>query len=260
VDSTCAYDTVYPEFYYNLYKQTGASESVNLDITHSIAPTTPQYPVVYFYKYGMKIGGGNPNPALMTYSITVQRTDSNTNIGLLYASIGLKRQNITGPLPPRDTTTTPPTAALPVEYPNATYVILPPGGSATVSLNWYEDGSTQRIVQAVWQVGAEVFPVTSNAQDTDTVDNYIADGTVDVRGPLTGDINQIRVGGVVVTTGDGAVDVLDAITLALSYGKKAGETGYNPDANLKPEDDTNPERIDILDAIRLASNFGSRIP
>jgi len=254
------YNQLYPGgYYYDRYKQTGALESIDLDVSHSITPTSALYPVVYFYRYGMKIGNGDPNPALMTYSITVQRTDSNTNIGLLYTSVGLKRQNTTGPLPPRDATTVPPTAALPVEYPNGTYVILPPGGSATVSLNWYEEGVTQKIVQAVWQLGAETFPVTSNANDTNRANNYIADGTVDVKGPLTGDINQIRVGGVVVTTGDGAVDVLDAITLALSYGKKAGETGYNADANLKKGDAT-PEEINILDAIVLATSFGKHIP
>jgi hypothetical protein len=51
---------------------------------------------------------------------------------------------------------------------------------------------------------------------------------------------------------------LDAITLAGVYGKQAGQTGYNADANLNttPDGTSGKQIIDILDAITLANNFG----
>lgn len=57
---------------------------------------------------------------------------------------------------------------------------------------------------------------------------------------LTGDINR-----------DGIVDILDAITLANSYGTKVGESRYNPIADLNHD-----SIVDIYDAITLANNYG----
>jgi hypothetical protein len=98
-----------------------------------------------------------------------------------------------------------------------------------------------------WQLAARTDVITFDCQDTNAANNLQNDGTLVAYSVNVGDIN-----------GDGIVDILDAITLAGVYGKQAGQTGYNADANLNLTPDTvsGKQIIDILDAITLANNFG----
>jgi hypothetical protein len=77
----------------------------------------------------------------------------------------------------------------------------------------------------------------------------------------TGSSGNLLVGGWVTVTipgdidGNGWVNVLDAITLANSFGKSIGQAGFNPNADL---DGNNV--VNILEAIILANHFLQHYP
>jgi peptide/nickel transport system substrate-binding protein len=212
-------------FYYDRAKVVGAVQPVDVDVTKTITPIV-YYPQVLVFHGQMRRGNGSSAAAIMTYSIHVNRTDANGAVGILYTAIGLKRSNATGYR----------------QYPNATYVLLGPGGDATVTMDWSEDGSSQVLTPSDWQVAGEGNPVDiKGTQDTNMTNNVINDGIVQAR-ILVGDIN-----------GGGVVDIYDAILLSNSFNKKSTDKGYNADADLKPD-----LVIDIYDAILLANNFNKR--
>jgi len=224
------YNQLYPGFpYYDYYKSVGALESVDLDIAHTITPVTT-YPVVYWYTGKALIGNGNSGNAVYKWTVSVKRTDSNTNVGVLLAAVGIKRVNSTGWL----------------EFCNATTIILAPGATASAPIEWWEDGTVAQnfAPNIVWTLTGVASTVTSNANDTNLANNEIAAGSMQANGPLVGDIKV-----------DGIVDIYDAITLSGVYGKSTGQTGWRGDADLKADG-----TIDIYDAILLAGNFNKHIP
>ena len=75
-----------------------------------------------------------------------------------------------------------------------------------------------------------------------TTDNTYTYGLVSVT--IMGDID-----------GNGWVNVLDAIDLSTSFGKSAGQAGFNPNADF---DDNGV--LNILDAITLSNHFGQHYP
>ena len=233
-------------YYYNRYKTAaGALKQIDLDVTGTITPVV-SFPTVLVYKKAMRrgyMGGGigNASAAVQIYDLHVKRTDAVA--GLVAAVIGLKRTNLTS------------SSAESFAYPNSTFVLLGPAPDLgiTVRLIHYETGSsTTGILPAQatgvsWQMAARTDVITFDCQDTNPANNLQNDGTVTAYTANIADIN-----------GDGIVDILDAITLAGVYGKQAGQTGYNADANLNlvPDPVSGKQIIDILDAITLANNFG----
>ncbi|MFQ5999164.1 MAG: CARDB domain-containing protein [Candidatus Bathyarchaeia archaeon] len=84
------------------------------------------------------------------------------------------------------------------------------------------------------RVEADVVP-----GEIDIGDNVYVDGTVKVK--MFGDIN-----------GDGIIDIVDIVIVALAFGAKPGDPNWNPDADLRPEWGL----IDIVDMVYVAIRFG----
>jgi len=178
----------------------------------------------------MRIGNGNPAPASMTYSLHVKRHNDTSGITILCAAIGLRRNSTSDD-----------------QFANATYVALPNGGDATVTLIWWEDGVNQIMKGSAagiaYNVSGETWPMHNKAVDSHPANNINASGTL-VAKTLTGDI-----------TGNGFVDIFDAIQLANAYGTVSGDKRWNADADLNGSGG-----VDIFDAILLAGNFNKHVP
>jgi len=231
---------------YDLYKAILTPlQPVTLNITHSITPIQT-YSAVYWYKGQALIGNGNGNPAIFKYSITVERTDANTNVPLLAAVISLERVNgsYAGPGGRSDA----------YQFMNSTIVYLPVGGNATVELWWWEDGSYPQFFRPYpdasnplnyWNISAVTVPL--GAQQTDPSLLQINDGQTIAEGPLTGDID-----------GNGVVNILDAIKLGLHFLETPSSPGWNQGgANA----DINGDGVvNILDAIILGLHFLEHYP
>ena len=229
------YNQLYPGLvFYDLWKAPAPTvQSVDVSVLGSITGQVYKYNVIHVWHSETRVGYRGPGQTPGTYqkwltnwTITVHRTDGNTQVPMLYIAVGLKRN---------DSTT--------IKYPDAGYVILTPTGSDSIDLSWYEDGVALTIYASIWQVGGEASPIIGSGgvytEDTNTANNYIKWGNMEAK-ELIGDIN-----------GDGIVDIYDALKLAAAFGKKSTEKGYNADADLKFD-----KLIDIYDALKLAGNFG----
>jgi len=84
----------------------------------------------------------------------------------------------------------------------------------------------------------------TNALDSAPLNNIQQAGSLRAFAAIVGDIN-----------GNGNCDIFDAIQLALVFGKKSTDIGYNKDADLNSNG-----VINIFDAILLANNFGKHVP
>jgi peptide/nickel transport system substrate-binding protein len=222
------YNALYPGLYaYDLYK---TDPPVDLDITATVTPATPTYPVVYIFHNQMRIGGGNANPAKMTYNLHVKRNPDTSNITTLYAAVGLTR-----------------TLGSDKQFVNGTYVALLAGQDANVIVIWWEDGVQQIIAGNTtgipYTVAGETWPMNKNASDTNIANNFQQAGTLLAR-TLTADI-----------TGNGVVDIFDAIRLSTVFGISSTVVGWNPDADLNSD-----LIINIFDAILLSNNFNKHVP
>ena len=124
--------------------------------------------------------------------------------------------------------------------------MVPPLGSANATFTWYEDGILQKITGSktgvTYTVGAESYPITSLANDTDLSNNKVTNGTF-VAKTLPGDVD-----------GNGVVDIYDALVLAGAFGVSTGDKRYNADADLVVDG-----TIDIYDAIILAGDFSKTV-
>jgi peptide/nickel transport system substrate-binding protein len=225
------FNALYPGLYaYDLWKSVAALEDVDVDMTGTVAPTTPTYNPVYIFHNQMRKGNGDPSPASMTYTLHVTRNDANGAITTLYVAVGLTR-----------------TLGSDKQFANGTYVALLAGGSANVTLVWWEDGTNQVIAGSPtgiqYGVAGEAYPINANANDTDNGNNQQAAGVL-VAKTLTGDI-----------TGNGFIDIFDAIKLSNAFGTSSGALRWNPDADFNGSGS-----IDIFDAILLADNFNKHVP
>jgi peptide/nickel transport system substrate-binding protein len=244
---------LYPgQYYQDLYKvPPTTTQPVTIDITHTI---TPIYTVstVYVFDAQMRAGAyyssgtwiGNKTQPIYVYQLSVTRTDDNTAVPELYVAIGLNR-------------TSPTVAPLanyyggeirPTEEPNSTYIYLVPGQTVTITFTWSEDGSSQFLFAnetgVPWQMGGDASPLTSNAVQTSNATTllHVNDGTVTAK-TLPGDL-----------TGDGLVDIFDAVKFAAAFNSLPGMANYNPDADINKDG-----FIDIFDAVILAAHFGQHV-
>ncbi len=225
------YNALYPGlFAYDLYKSTTTLQNVDVDMTGTVTPTTPTYNPVYVFHNQMRKGNNDASAASMTYTLHVKRTDSNAAITTLYAAVGLARANSTDK-----------------QFANGTFVALLAGGDASVTLTWWEDGVNQKMwgntTGLPYAVTGETAVMNANAQDSNTVNNVQAAGTL-IAKTLDGDI-----------TGNGIVDIFDAIQLAGAFGTKSGDKKWNADADINLDG-----LVDILDAIKLAGSFNKHVP
>jgi outer membrane protein assembly factor BamB/ABC-type transport system substrate-binding protein len=234
------YNALYPGLYaYDLYKSTASTVNVDVDMTATVTPATPTYPIVYIWHNQMRIGNGNANPAIMTYSLHVKRNADASGITTLYTAVGLRRNGTPAAAP----------GGVDDQFANATFVALLSGGDATATLKWWEDGVTQIMYGTATGVlynvsGAAQVIAPTNALDNVKVNNVQQAGSLKAYSAIVGDI-----------TGNGFVDIFDAIRLANAFGTRRGEKFYNADADLNSDG-----TIDIFDAILLSNNFNKHVP
>jgi peptide/nickel transport system substrate-binding protein len=216
-------------YFYDYYKQVVLTQNVDVDMTATVTPATPIYNPVYIFHGEMRIGGGSPAPAKMNYSLHVKRNDA-SSITTLYASVGLTR-----------------TLGSDKQFAEGGYVSLLAGGSATLSITWYENGVDQVMVGNAtgipYAVAGETAVINRDAFDNVPGNNKQSAGTL-IAKTLTGDVN-----------GDGLVDIFDAISLANAFNAVSGDSRYKADADLNGDG-----IIDIFDAISLALNYGKSVP
>jgi len=261
---------------------------VDLDVSATITPVTT-YPMVYV-SYGkmLQLYGGGVT-ASMTFNVHVARKDTNNDVLLLATVVGLQRTNLTSlqigahyPSFQGPTWANPGGPAwfrdyskgyevdffIPCQtpaYPTSTIVLLGPGESATAMLTWYEAGVTSALpANATWAIGAQAnIAQTGGANDIDLTNNFIGlnpatynctaltltkeiphgSSTYDKYTVLIGDIN-----------GDGIVDIHDAIAFSSAFGKKLGDKGWNPNADLMPDG-----VVDWFDWLLLYPMFNRKI-
>jgi hypothetical protein len=285
------YNDLYPGIYaYDLYKAAPLTyEDVDLDVSASITPVTTYAKVYVSYGKMLQLYGGGAT-ATMTFSVHVNRTDSNNDVLLLAAEVGLKRTNLTSLATPASTYPSlqgPPWASpggstwfrdyrtgveidrfVPCQapvYPTVVMVLLGPQDSATPTLTWYENGVSSALPGNMsWAISTLVgIGQTGLASDLDLNNNAIGidpatynctalTTTTEVpHGSSTYDLYRVLVGDV---NGDGIINILDAITLANSFGKNFGQVGF-----LKEADTDNNGTVNVLDAINLAGNFNKKV-
>ncbi|MFQ5999426.1 MAG: PKD domain-containing protein [Candidatus Bathyarchaeia archaeon] len=105
------------------------------------------------------------------------------------------------------------------------------GSEATLTFNW----NTTGVTVGSYTISAQASVVSG---ETDTADNSLTDGIVKVK--IMGDIN-----------GDGTVDIVDIVTIALAFGSSPGDPNWNPDADLNGDG-----TVDIIDIVMAAIHFG----
>ena len=115
-------------------------------------------------------------------------------------------------------------------------VALSVGASTNLTLAW----DTEDVAKGLYTIGAEASVAPG---ETDTGDNSYSDGSVRVT--MVGD----------VASEWNLVDIVDIVTVAISFGKQKGETGYNPNADVD-----NNGLIDIVDIVIVAIHFGESEP
>jgi len=230
------YNALYPGLYaYDLWKSALPPGNVDVDMTAAVTPATPTYNPVYIFHNQMRIGyhdgSGDTSPASMTYNLHVRRNVDTSGFTTLYVALGLRRVSATDD-----------------QFANATYVTLLNGGDATATVIWWEDGTNQTMAGNTTGISyavsgvAQVF-APSNAIDSVPANNVQAAGTL-VAKTLIGDI-----------TGDGFIDIFDAIRVAIVFGITQYHPEYNPDADLNGDG-----VINIFDAILFANNFNKHVP
>jgi len=234
------FNALYPGLYaYDLYKSVATTVNVDVDMTGTVTPATPTYPIVYLWHGRMMTGGGVAQNAIMTYNLHVKRNADASGITTLYVAVGLRRNGTPAAAP----------GGVDDQFANATFVALLSGGDATATLKWWEDGTTQIMYGTATGVLYNVSGVAqvlapNTAQDNVPVNNVQQAGSLKAYSMITGDI-----------TGNGIVDIFDAIKLATAFSTTSTTVGWNPDADLNGD-----LVINIFDAILLANNFNKHVP
>ena len=209
----------------SLIRRTQAMLPSDVDVgIVSVTPATPTYPVVYVYYGSMRIGNGNPSLAVFNYFVLVKRNDNNIDVPSLMLTVSLVRSNAL--YDPPDTIV------------SASTFTLIPEEQKMIQLIWSEDGTMPATPTGVtWRISVRADVVDADATDTNLDNNVQAAGTL-VAKTLTGDV-----------TGNGFVDIFDAIRLANLWGTGNAEADLNGNGV-----------VDIFDAILLSNNFYKHVP
>ena len=128
-------------------------------------------------------------------------------------------------------------------YANATIiqtkvVTLQVRSSTAIKLTW---NLHEYIATGNYIIRGYAWPVP---YETDEADNIYIDGTIEVVEPGNPDIN-----------GDGIVDIVDIVIVALAFGSEPGDPNWNPIADLNGDG-----IVDIVDIVLVAIHFGETYP
>lgn len=117
------------------------------------------------------------------------------------------------------------------------HVTLSSGNSTTATFTW----NTTDVPYGNYSISAYASPVPGEA---DTADNVYIDGSVRV----------VRIQNSVDINGDGIVNVLEILIVALAFGSYLGHPNWNPIADLNQDG-----IINILDIVIIAVHFGETV-
>ncbi len=185
-------------------RRVGAQAAEDVDVAVVSITHVVYYPGVYVWKGQMRVGNGNASPAKLVYSMNISRIDSNFAVPFLAVDVLLERVNLT--FSPAET----------FSVLNSTSIMLAVGGSALVTLTWYEDGNTSKLPAKFngvsWMIGCLANVTSPGVNDTDLSNNLLWNDNTKAYTGLTGDIN-----------GDGYVDIFDAVWLANLFRFRIGD-------------------------------------
>jgi hypothetical protein len=212
-----------------------APPTYDVDVAVSITPIIDN--AIYVFKSRrqsidgqMRIGNQNANPAIFVYTVTLTRLDNNPDVPDLPVTVNLERTNTSSQSTVVDTTTT----------------SLSGLGSVDVTLTWYEDGVTSGLPGSVfgtaWLISA-VASVSSPYTDTNALNDVAISGVTKAY-TCPADL-----------TGNGYVDIFDAIQIANAFGSTTGDLKYNPDADINFDGE-----VDVFDAILFAAYWSQHAP
>jgi hypothetical protein len=187
----------------------GARAAGDVDVAVMSINAVVYYPMVYSYKWDMRIGNGNPLPAILVYQLDIKRLDSNPDVTELQVDVSLLRVNLT--YSPFETS----------RYVNTTSIQLKSQEDQIVTLTWCEDGHNSSLgayadihypsdasIGVEWQMNGVVNVTSVGFTDNVLSNNVALCGSTTIAKTLPGDI-----------TGNGYVDIYDAIILAGNYNK-----------------------------------------
>jgi hypothetical protein len=207
---------------------------IQVDLAVEELDPIEHYPIFQIFN-GSMYYNTNPsqhNEVRMRYSVTIKRKDSNDPPGIVYANVSLKRTSKDDPSNFHTITT----------IANQNFA---PGQTRIFELEWNES-QTQRLskqpVRQFWNISCVVEAITPGLFEVDIANNELQNDTVEGR-YLPGD-----------ATGNGEVEIYDAIRVATCFGTSRGQPEYNETANFNLD-----EKINIFDAILLSNNFGRTI-
>jgi hypothetical protein len=238
------YNVLYPGLYaYDLWKEvSGSAEAVDIDVTSTLTAINT-WQRVYRYANGTNFvgytegsGPANGSRAIYKFSLSLKRTENNTDVPTLVAAVGLKKHdyNATAPIPAD-------------QFPYSTLVLLGPLETKNVLLTWEENGTYATYYQGnhTFMLGARSFVnLPANAYDDNSTNDNTDYAKIHAEGDLTGDLKI-----------DGKVNILDSIVLGIVFGSKEGDANWSVLNDLQPN-----KKIDILDSIVLGLNFNKACP
>jgi len=117
-------------------------------------------------------------------------------------------------------------------------VTLPVRSSTAIIVTW---NLHEYIATGNYIISGYAWPVP---YETDEADNIYTDGTIEIVEPGNPDIN-----------GDGIVDIVDIVIVALAFGSEPGDPNWNPVADLNGDG-----IVDIVDIVLVAIHFGETYP
>jgi len=238
------FNALLPGLYaYDLYKTLTETENVNLDVTSTIYPVNvdPQFhPKQFIFHSQMRVGyhggSGDMAQAITYWNIEVNRTDNNLNVALVVAVAGLWKSS--------------------TDVCNTTLIALGPGAVQNGTLQWGDDGKATFLNGNYTGIPYSLYATAQVQYPSNAVDpiGTQGDNVVNaVKGWVTPAYTAYTLQG--DATGDGLVDIFDAILLAKAFGASTTSTNWNADTDLNGDG-----IIDIFDAILLAKNFNAHVP
>jgi peptide/nickel transport system substrate-binding protein len=236
------FNALYPGLYaFDLYKQTAGSNVVDLDISATIYPVvvdTQFHPKQFVFhqqmRNGYQSGSGNASQSYTHWKLEVARADNNLAVALVRAVAALWK---TG-----------------TDVANTTLIALGPGAVLNGSLIWADDGAATFLAGSYAGTPYTLNATTQVQYPSDAVDtNQINNAVLTVNGWGTPVFTAYTLQG--DATGDGLVDIFDAILLAKAFGATTTSPNWNVDTDLNGD-----SIIDIFDAILLAKNFNAHVP